>query len=262
MVNGAVRSPFDLATTTAEVAGSGDSNFRVGGGRIGSFGVTLDGTAATVARPDAQVSWGQINAPSVEALTEFSVESGGFKAEIGHASGGTVSFVSKSGTNEFHGDAYEFLRNQDLDARGFFAAQKAVYKQNDFGVTAGGPVYLPKIYKGRNRTFFFFSYEGFRNRVGATATPYTVPPPEFFTGDLHNWVNATGKMIPIYDPIERMGRMASGEGAYARLGPKFQHEVSLALMDRGFGRPQIVSVDEEDSVIYIKTVVGVNDANI
>ena len=76
----------------------------------------------------------------MEALTEFSVESGGFKAETGHASGGTISFVSKSGTNDFHGDAYEFLRNQDLDARGFFAAKKAVYKQNDFGVTAGGPV--------------------------------------------------------------------------------------------------------------------------
>ena len=200
LVNGAVRSPFDLATTTAEVAGGSDSTFRIGGGRIGAFGVTLDGTAATVARPDAQVSWGQINAPSVEALTEFSVESGGFKAETGHASGGTLSFVSKSGTNELHGDAYEFLRNQDLDARGFFAAQKAVYKQNDFGVTVGGPVWLPRIYNGRNRTFFFFSYEGFRNRVGATATPYTVPPPEFFTGDLHNWVNSTGRMIQIYDP--------------------------------------------------------------
>src|SRR5262249_2360088 len=77
---------------------------------------------------------------------------------------------------------------------------KAVYKQNDFGVTAGGPVWLPKLYNGRNRTFFFFSYEGFRNRVGATATPYTVPPPEFFTGDLHNWANASGRMIQVYDP--------------------------------------------------------------
>ncbi|HYL38505.1 MAG TPA: TonB-dependent receptor, partial [Bryobacteraceae bacterium] len=200
IVNGAVRSPFDLAVTTAEVAGSGDNNFRVGGGRIGGFGMTLDGTAITVARPDAQVSWTQINSPSVEALTEFSVESGGFKAETGHASGGTVSFVSKSGTNDFHGDAYEFLRNEALDARGFFAATKAVYKQNDFGVTAGGPVWLPKIYNGRNRTFFFFSYEGFRNRVGASPTPYTVPPPEFFTGDLHNWVNSSGKMIQVYDP--------------------------------------------------------------
>jgi Carboxypeptidase regulatory-like domain len=200
LVNGAVRSPFDLATTTAEVAGSGDSNLRIGGGRIGGFGMTLDGTAITVARPDAQVSWSQINSPSVEALTEFSVEAGGFKAETGHASGGTISFVSKSGTNDLHGDAYEFLRNQDLDARGFFAATKAVYKQNDFGVTLGGPVWLPKIYNGRNKTFFFFSYEGFRNRIGASATPYTVPPPEFFTGDLHNWVNSSGKMIQIYDP--------------------------------------------------------------
>ena len=200
LVNGAVRSPFDLATTTAEVAGSGDSNLRIGGGRIGGFGMTLDGTAITVARPDAQVSWSQINSPSVEALTEFSVEAGGFKAETGHASGGAISFVSKSGTNDLHGDAYEFLRNQDLDARGFFAATRAVYKQNDFGVTLGGPVWLPKIYNGRNKTFFFFSYEGFRNRIGASATPYTVPPPEFFTGDLHNWVNSAGKMIQVYDP--------------------------------------------------------------
>jgi hypothetical protein len=200
IVNGAVRSPFDLATITPEVAGNGDTNLRIGGGRIGGYGMTLDGTAATVARPDAQVSWSQINAPSVEALTEFSVESGGFKAETGHASGGTISYVSKSGTNEFHGNAYEFLRNQALDARGFFAATKAVYKQNDFGATVGGPVWIPKLYNGRNRTFFFFSYEGFRNRAGANATPYSVPPPEFFTGDLHNWVDRNGKQIPIYDP--------------------------------------------------------------
>jgi len=200
VVNGAVRSPFDLASTTPEAQGSGDTSLRIGGGRIGAYGMTLDGTAATVARPDAQVSWSSINAPSVEALTEFSVESGGFKAETGHASGGTISFVSKSGTNDLHGDAYEFLRNQDLDAKGFFGATKPVYKQNDFGATLGGPVWLPKIYHGRNRTFFFFSYEGFRNRVGASNTPYSVPPPEFFTGDLHNWVNSSGKMIPIYDP--------------------------------------------------------------
>jgi hypothetical protein len=140
IVNGTVRSPFDLATITPEVAGTGDSNFRIAGGKVGAYGVTLDGNAATVARSDAQVTWSQHNSPSVEALTEFSVESGGFKAETGHASGGTISFVSKSGTNNFHGNFYEFLRNQKLDARGFFAAQKTVYKQNDFGATVGGPV--------------------------------------------------------------------------------------------------------------------------
>src|SRR3989442_733098 len=226
------------ASTTAEVAGSGNSDLRIGGGRIGGFGMTLDGTAITVARPDAQVSWSQINSPSVEALTEFSVEAGGFKAETGHASGGTISFVSKSGTNDLHGDAYEFLRNQDLDARGFFAATKAVYKQNDFGVTAGGPVWIPKLYNGRNKTFFFFSYEGFRNRIGASATPYTVPPPEFFTGDLRNWVNSSGKMIQVYDPASTQ----LVNGSYVRTPfannqiPQSQFDpVSKAIM--GFVQP-------------------------
>ena len=87
-------------------------------------------------------------------------------------------------------------------------------------------------------------------------------PPEAWTSEKARFAAECRKQVWDRRLIERMGRMASGEGAYARLGPKFQHEVSLALMDRGFGRPQIVSVDEEDSVIYIKTVVGVNDANI
>ena len=164
--------------------------------------MTLDGSTITTAgQLDSNgVTWTQINTPSVDALTEFSVTSGGFKADVGHASGGTMSFVSKSGTNGFHGDAYEFLRNQDLDAKGFYGATKPIYKQNDFGVTAGGPVWIPKVYHGKDKTFWFFSYEGFRNRAGATPTPYSVPPTEFYSGDLHNYVNGSGQMYQIYDP--------------------------------------------------------------
>ena len=200
VVNGALRSPFDLSSAAAEVNSTGQ--FRVGGGRGGAYGMTLDGTTVqTAGQLDSNgVTWTQINTPSIDALTEFSVTAGGFKAEVGHASGGTMSFVSKSGTNELHGNAYEFLRNQVLDARGFFGATKPVYKQNDFGVTLGGPVWIPKIYHGRDKTFFFVSYEGFRNRAGATPTPYSVPPQEFFSGDLHNFVDASGKMYQIYDP--------------------------------------------------------------
>src|SRR5271157_691967 len=200
IVNGAVRSPFDLSATTAEVNSTGQ--YRVGGGKGGAYGMTLDGTTVqTSGQLDGNgVTWTQINTPSVDALTEFSVTSGGFKAEVGHASGGSMSFVSKSGTNDLHGDAYEFLRNQDLDAKGFYGATKPVYKQNDFGVTVGGPVWIPKVYHGKNKTFFFFSYEGFRNRAGATPSPYSVPPPEFYTGDLHNYVDASGKMYQVYDP--------------------------------------------------------------
>lgn len=206
LVNGAVRSPFDLSATTAEVNNAtvqgGTSEYRVGGGHGGAYGMTLDGSTVTTAgQLDSNgVTWTQINTPSVDALTEFSVTSGGFKAEVGHASGGTMSFVSKSGTNELHGDLYEFLRNQDLDAKGFYGATKPVYKQNDFGVTAGGPVWLPKIYHGKDKTFWFFSYEGFRNRIGATATPYSVPAPEMFAGNFQNFVSGAGALYQIYDP--------------------------------------------------------------
>src|SRR4051794_19365956 len=200
VVNGAMRSPFDLSSTTAEVASAGQ--YRVGGGRGGAYGMTLDGSSITTAgQLDSNgVTWSMINTPSVDALTEFSVTSAGFKADVGHASGGTMSFVSKSGTNDLHGTAYEFLRNQILDAKGFFGATRPVYKQNDFGVTAGGPVRIPKLYNGRDKTFFFVSYEGFRNRAGATPTPYSIPPQEFYSGDLHNFVDGNGKMYPIYDP--------------------------------------------------------------
>ncbi|MGA2267983.1 MAG: carboxypeptidase regulatory-like domain-containing protein [Bryobacteraceae bacterium] len=212
VVSGAVRSPFDLSASTAEVNSTGQ--YRVGGGKGGAYGMTLDGTTVTTAgQLDGNgVTWTQINTPSVDALTEFSVTAGGFKAEMGHASGGTMSFVSKSGTNQLHGDAYEFLRNQDLDAKGFYGATKPVYKQNDFGVTVGGPVWLPKVYHGKDKTFFFFSYEGFRNRAGATPSPYSVPPTEFYTGDLHNYVDATGKMYQVYDP----GTTTLVNGSYVR----------------------------------------------
>jgi hypothetical protein len=200
LVNTAVRSPFDLSSTTAEVNSTGQ--YRVGGGKGGAYGMTLDGSTITTAgQLDSNgVTWTQINTPSVDALTEFSVTSGGFKADVGHASGGSMSFVSKSGTNELHGDAYEFLRNQDTDAKGFYGATKPIYKQNDFGVTIGGPVWIPKIYHGKNKTFWFFSYEGFRNRTGATPSPLSVPSPEMYSGNFQNFVNGSGQMYTIYDP--------------------------------------------------------------
>ena len=172
VVGGAVRSPFDLATLTPESKNlGGDAGFSLGGGQAASYGTTLDGISANTSRA-LQKSWVASNAPSVEAITEFTVDTNGFKAEYGHAGGGVMTFVTKSGTNALHGSAYEFLRNNDFDANDWFSnrAGKArqIYKQNDFGFTVGGPVWIPKIYNGKDKTFFFFSYEGFRNRNGAT----------------------------------------------------------------------------------------------
>ncbi|MBL8215239.1 MAG: carboxypeptidase regulatory-like domain-containing protein, partial [Bryobacterales bacterium] len=199
VVGGAMRSPFDLATLTPETKNYGDNNFSIGGGQAASYGITLDGTSAATTRA-LQTSWISYNAPSLEMITEFTVDSNGFKAEYGHAAGGLMSFVTKSGTNEFHGSAYEFLRNNALDARRFFERERGVYKQHNFGASLGGPVLIPKLYNGKNKTFFFAAYEGFRNRVGSATTTASVPTEEMYRGDFSNWVNAAGVQIPVYDP--------------------------------------------------------------
>src|SRR5438270_6897599 len=208
VVAGAVRSPFDLATLTPESKNLGSSQgFSLGGGQADSYQATLDGVSVNTSRA-LQKNWVASNAPSVEAITQFTVDTNGFKAEYGHAGGGVMTFVAKSGTNQFHGSAYEFLRNNDFDANDWFSNKlgkpRQIYKQNDFGATIGGPVWIPKIYNGRNKTFFFFSYEGFRNRNGATNATATVPTAEMYNGDFSNWVTSTGAQIPVYDPTSQV----------------------------------------------------------
>src|SRR5260370_374716 len=171
VVGGTLRSPFDLAQMTAESKQlGGDNGFILGGVQAAGYGTTLDGVSTNTTRALSQ-SWVAVNAPSLEAITEFTVDTNGFKAEYGHAAGGVMTFVSKSGTNDFHGSAYEFLRNNVLDANNFFnnarGIARPIYKQHDFGASAGGPVWIPRLYNGRNKSFFFFAYEGFRNRAGA-----------------------------------------------------------------------------------------------
>lgn len=208
VVGGALRSPFDLVTTVPESKGSGNT-LSLGGGQAASWGATLDGLSVNTNR-SADATETAYMTPSVEAITEFAVDTNGFKAEYGQAGGGVITFVSKSGTNDFHGTVYEFLRNDVFDARDFFAQTRSVYKQSDFGASAGGPVVLPKLYNGRNRTFFFVSYEGFRNRQGANGTILTVPTPEMYSGDFSKWVNTRGSVIPIYDPTSTQAQPGGG----------------------------------------------------
>ncbi len=217
VVGGAIRSPFDLAILTPESKNlGGDNGFMLGGGQAASYGTTLDGVSTNTTRALSK-SWVSSNSPSVDAITEFTVDTNGFKAEYGHAGGGVMTFVSKSGTNAFHGSAYEFLRNNDFDANDWFSNRagksRQIYKQNDFGFTAGGPVWIPKIYNGKDKTFFFFSYEGFRNRNGATNATSTVPTAEMYNGDFSKWVDAKGVQIPIYDPTTQV---VSATGAVTR----------------------------------------------
>jgi hypothetical protein len=134
--------------------------------------------------------------PIVDAIQEFKVVSHTDSAEFGGVLGGVVNVVTKSGTNEFHGSAWEFARNNVFDARTYFlpqTADKANFMQNQFGGSIGGPVILPKLYHGRDKTFFFGAYQGFRyNQTSNTAL--TVPTEAQLNGDL----SALGK--DIYNP--------------------------------------------------------------
>jgi len=198
VVAGSMRSPFNLVAVAAEARGGGQS-MSIGGGQAAQWDATLDGYSVGTNR-SGDVAEAALNTPSVEALTEFTVDTNGFKAEYGQAGGGVMSFASKSGTNSFHGSVYDFLRNDKMDARGFFAATRSIYRQNDFGFTASGPVIIPKVYDGRNKTFFFTSFEGFRNRVGSNDTILSVPTPEMYNGDFSKWVAQNGSLLTVYNP--------------------------------------------------------------
>jgi len=198
VVGGAMRSVFDLVSTVPEAKGTG-TNAVLGGGQGGAFGATLDGISVNTNRNADTVETAFLT-PSVEAITEFSVETNGFKPEFGQAGGGAITFASKSGTNKFQGSFYNFLRNDALDQKGYFEATKGVYRQNNFGASWGGPVQIPHVYDGKNKTFFFAAYEGFMNRQASNALTLSVPTPEMYNGDFSKWVDSNGRLLTIYDP--------------------------------------------------------------
>jgi hypothetical protein len=116
---------------------------------------------------------------SVDALQEFRVETSSYSAEYGRGPGGQLSFVTRSGTNTVHGSAFDYFRNGSLDANNWFNDElgqpKNEIHQNDFGGTLGAPVWIPRLYQGRNKTFFFVSYEGLRMKEPMAATLQLVP---------------------------------------------------------------------------------------
>ena len=122
--------------------------------------------------------------PTLDDIQEFKLQSHNDEAQFGQVLGGIVNVVTKSGTNHYHGDAWEFIRNDDLDAANYFNPVRTPLKQNQFGGAIGGPVILPH-YNGRNKTFFYVSYEGFRNHT-ASNNPYLTPTPAQLGGDFSN----------------------------------------------------------------------------
>jgi len=119
---------------------------------------------------------------SVDALQEFRASTSTYSAEYGRSPGGQFSFATRAGTNDFHGSVFDYFRNEALDASNWFngyinrpALRKPPERQNDFGGTFGGPVWIPRLYDGKNKTFFFFSYEGLRLALPQTVSNAAVP---------------------------------------------------------------------------------------
>ena len=144
--------------------------------------------------------------PSVDSIAEFKVETSTYSAESGGAPGGQVSMISKRGGNQFHGTLWEFNRNdkftQSYDAIGNKSVTPPRLNRNQFGANIGGPVLLPKLYNGKDKTFFFFNWESGRMAQGAVAGYRIVPPAEIRTGDFSRLVNGrTGERIVLRDPL-------------------------------------------------------------
>jgi hypothetical protein len=200
------RNPFQLgALAGGTVAFQGlNTNLPIlaGGGRHNANDILLDGVDDNLRNYGGKVGRaGLTYIPSVDAVEEFKVKTSSFSAEYGHSAGYTMNATIKSGTNEYHGAAYDFLRNDKLDANNFVSnysgKPKAEFRQNQFGATLGGPMRLPH-YNGRDRTFFFVDYEGLRIRQASSSSLLDVPPAAFRTGDF------SGQPAIIYDPATRV----------------------------------------------------------
>lgn len=142
--------------------------------------------------------------PILDDIEEFKVQSHNDEAQFGQVLGGIVNVVTKSGTNDFHGDAREYLRNDAMDAANYFNPIKTPLKQNQFGLGAGGPVLLPH-YNGHDKTFFYASYEGYRNNT-ASSNFYRTPTSAQLSGDFSN-LDSQG--IQIYNPFSSVPQSAS-----------------------------------------------------
>jgi hypothetical protein len=179
LIPGSVTPPQN-GFLTAPLRGQGSFGLNTAGGREDTVNFMINGVNLN------DMVQNQITfQPSINTVQEFKVDNSTFSAEYGRNSGAIANIATRSGTNEYHGELFEFLRNDALDARNFFerTTQPAPFKRNQFGFNVGGPINEPHFgeggpvfsYKGKNRTFFFLSYEGLRQRQGLTISGVTVP---------------------------------------------------------------------------------------
>jgi len=215
-ING--RSAFaliGLASNVKSNAGPTQSGFADRGTNLSAFSINGGPSSVNYFLVDGMVAiqsyYPDLNADlAVDAVQEFKVQSGYMSAEYGLTAGGVINVATKSGTNVYHGTVYEFVRNDAFDARNAFTPSTVPFRYNQYGLAFGGPVIIPKLYNGRDKTFVFGNWEQW-NYVKYSQPITTVPTPLERNGDFSRSLSATGAVIPIYDPGTTRAN-ASGSG--------------------------------------------------
>jgi len=183
---GYVRSPFAFITNEPGANNTGQNIIRVNGMPNSSQTMMFEGQEATNAMSAARIDELQ---PSVEAIEAAALQTSNFAPEFGQIVGGLFNFNAKSGTNDYHGSAYDYLANDAFNAGIPFTNSGAGHlirpavRKNDFGFSIGGPVYIPKVYNGKNKTFFFLSWEFYKEHRYTTGVYQTLPTTAMRTGD-------------------------------------------------------------------------------
>jgi hypothetical protein len=215
------RDPLNMLRLTGDIsgdananspAGSPGSNVRINGGRMQGMDVLVDGNTVMSGKYHAMYAGAT---PSMEQVEEFKVITNGIPAEYGRVSGGLVTVATKGGTNGLHGQGFEYFRNQLLNANSWEQnwqspyvpgekAQRLQFHQNDYGGAIGGPVVLPKIYNGKNKTFFFFNFEGQKYRTGGQTHLAMAATQAERNGDMSDLL-ANGSHAMMYDPLGDVG---------------------------------------------------------
>ncbi|MGH9632667.1 MAG: carboxypeptidase regulatory-like domain-containing protein [Bryobacteraceae bacterium] len=201
LVPGAVNSPSGGADQGQTKTFPGAVTISANGSRQNQISYQLDGG-------NNVDEYTNVNAPFPfpDALQEFSVQTSNYNAEYGQNAGGVVNIITKSGTNDLHGDVFEFIRNARFNSRNFFAANRDQLKRNQFGGVIGGPLTIPGVYSGRDRTFFFAGYQGTRIRNITNNESSFVPTPANLAGDFSalldagNPANPLKRAITVVDP--------------------------------------------------------------
>jgi hypothetical protein len=196
MVGSGIRNPYNVVQVMpggSQISGT----VRVNGSPGNTQTTRIEGQDSTQGLMSNSPTMGQTG---VDAVEEFAVQTSNFAAEYGQVGGGLFNLTMKSGTNTLHGSAYEYMRNEALNAQQPYVNKKSRERRHDFGFTIGGPVAIPKVYNGHDKTFFFWSFEQNRVKNIVATTSYTVPTLAFRDGDFRSLL--TGKQLGI-DPLKR-----------------------------------------------------------